>query len=302
MSRPEETSPPAEGTWTETIHSAISSTSGAVHRAVNSVAGYAQEARAEGTSTTGSTTTSAPTSTTTAGDSTATTSAPGPTTGATPTSTSKDTTASSSSKPAAPQPGQSASPTLTDLPSSTSAPRSDPSLSGPASGGIDSSQTKSKDPLSSLPPPQTSAPGSSTTRGDTPDKTDGSTSEQSQVNTGDSIGSTSDSESRLKGTHDSGPVSMSGQDTSHPGAGATPAGGAGTPLGDPSSGQAPKEGKQVGADPLNEPTSKSKEDAEDPGTGRQYVKTAGVAVEGGDFDASKPGAGVPKPFVYVLIC
>lgn len=73
---------------------------------------------------------------------------------------------------------------------------------------------------------------------------------------------------------------MSGADTSHPGAGATPAGAGGAPTGDPASGQKPPEDK------------KSKEDEEDEGTGQKYVKTSGVAAKGGDFDASKPGAGV----------
>ena len=281
MSRPEESSPPAEGTWTETIRSAINSTSGAVHRAVNAAAGHSQEAEAKGTSTTTSTTTPAP----------------APTASFTPTPTSKDTTTFSSSKPAAPQPGQSASPTLTDKPSSTSNPRSDTSPSGLATGGLDSSRTKSKDPSLDLPPPQTSAPGSSTTRSDATDATEGSASEKPQINEGDPIGSTSDSKARLKGTQDSGPVSMSSQETSHPGAGAKPA--AAAPVGDPP-GKAPKGGKQGESNPLNEPTPKSKEDAEDLGTGQQYVKTSGVAAEGGDFDASKPGAGVPKIFHFVF--
>lgn len=31
--------------------------------------------------------------------------------------------------------------------------------------------------------------------------------------------------------------------------------------------------------------------SKEPGTGTQYVKTSGMAAEGGDFDATKPGAG-----------
>ena len=31
--------------------------------------------------------------------------------------------------------------------------------------------------------------------------------------------------------------------------------------------------------------------SKEPGTGEQYVKSSGVAAEGGDFDATKPGAG-----------
>ena len=298
MSKPEKSSRPVEGAWTEKRHGTISSTIGTVHPAVNTVAGGVHEAGAEDTSTTGSTTTSAPTSTST--DST--NSAPVPTTGATPTPTSKDNTTSLASKPAAPQPGQSASHTLTGIPSSTSTARGNPSPSGPVPSGINSSQTKSEDPSSSLPPPQISGPGSPTTRGDEPHKTERSASGERQVNKGDSIGSTSDPKSRLKGTQDSGPVSMSGQETSHPGAGSTPVGGAGAHVSDPSSGQAPKSGKQGGSNPLNEPSHKSKEDAEDPGTGQQHVKSSGFAAQGGDFDASKPGAGVPKPFACVLIC
>lgn len=309
MSRPKETSPP-EGTWTETIHGAITSTSGAVYRVVNAVTGYPNEAGAEGPSTKNiidysATATSGATSsepiTTTKSDSTTTssfsptsTSTQKTTTGTTPTSSSTDTTMSTSSppQPAAPQQDHSGSPTLTDKPSHTSTTRSDPSPSGPAIGGPDSSQTESKDPSSSLPPPQTSSQNSSTTRGDAPDKTDGSASENRQVNKGDSVGNTSDPNSRLKAAQESGPVSMSGQETSHPGAGSTPAAGASAPVGDPSSGQAPKDDKEGGTNPLNEPSPKSKEDAEDPGTGQKYVKTSGVAAKGGDFDASKPGAGV----------
>jgi len=42
------------------------------------------------------------------------------------------------------------------------------------------------------------------------------------------------------------------------------------------SGDAPKEGE---------------DDAKEKGTGEQYVKTSGLAADGGDFDATKPGAG-----------
>ena len=31
--------------------------------------------------------------------------------------------------------------------------------------------------------------------------------------------------------------------------------------------------------------------SKEPGTGTQYVKSSGLAAEGGDFDATKPGAG-----------
>ena len=188
---------------------------------------------------------------------------------------------------------QTGTPTLTDSPSHTSNQHSDPSPnpSGPAQGGTDSSQLKSKDPSSSLPPPQSKGQGSATARGDAPQRTDESASNQRQVNQGNSIGSTSDSSSRLTGTQQSGPVSMSGEQTSHPGAGATPAAGAGAPVGDPSSGQAPKTGKQGAENPLAEPP-KSKEDEQDEGTGQKYVKSSGVAAKGGDFDAANPGAGV----------
>ncbi len=85
---------------------------------------------------------------------------------------------------------------------------------------------------------------------------------------------------------------MAGEQTSHPGAGATPAAAGSAPVGDPSSGQKDdKTDKQGSENPLKEPP-KSKEDEQDPGTGTQYVKTTGVAAEGGNFDAAKPGAGV----------
>jgi len=85
----------------------------------------------------------------------------------------------------------------------------------------------------------------------------------------------------------------SGPETSHPGSGSTPAGGA-APTGDPSSGQSskPEDKEQGGANPLKEPSEKSEEDKNDPGTGLQYVKSTGVLAEGGDFDAKNPGAGV----------
>lgn len=157
-------------------------------------------------------------------------------------------------------------------------------------GNTDSSQNQSKDPSSSLPPPQTSGPSSATARGDAPEKTtDESASSQRQVNKGDKKDSVAGAGAK------SGPVSMSGDETSHPGAGATPAAGAGAPVGDPSSGQADKGGeKQGGATPLKQPP-KSKEDEQDPGTGQKYVKTSGTVAQGGDFDASKPGAGVNHP-------
>ena len=185
---------------------------------------------------------------------------------------------------------------LTDSPSHTSTERSDPSPSpsGPAQGGTDASQSQSKQPSSSLPPPQTSGEGSATSRGDAPGSQNQSISNQRQVNKGESIGSTSDEKSRLKGTQQDGPVSMSGTQTSHPGAGATPAAGAAAPVGDPSSGQGGKTDKKGAENPLKEPP-KSEKDANDPGTGQQYVKSSGVAAEGGDFDAAKPGAGVWIP-------
>ena len=199
-------------------------------------------------------------------------------------------TSSASGVPPSSQPGQSASPTLTEKPSSTSTAQSDPNPSGPVTGGTDSSQSKSKNPSSSLPPPQSSEPSSATSRGDAPEKNgpDASASSQRQVNKGEEKDSTTGTGAK------SGPVSMSGQDTSHPGAGSTPAGGAGAPVGDPSSGQADKGEKQGGATPLKQPP-KSEEDEQDLGTGQKYVKTSGVAAQGGDFDASKPGAGVYSP-------
>jgi len=205
----------------------------------------------------------------------------------------EDTGHTSSSKVAPPKPGQTASPTLTDTPSHTSNSRSDPS---------------------SLPPPQSKTPGSATSRGDAPETGSSSASDQRQVNKGNSIGNTSDAKARLSGTTSSGPVSMSGTETSHPGANGTPA--AGAPVGDPSSGQASKTEKQGSATPLDEPKKskedkkevkkedkkdegttlpepkKSKEDEEDEGTGQKYVKSSGVVAEGGDFDASNPGAGM----------
>ena len=183
----------------------------------------------------------------------------------------------------------SASPTLTDAPSHMSNARSDPN---PIHGGTDQTQTKSQDPSSKLPPPQTSAQGSAATRGDAPETNTGSASDQRQVSKGDAPGRMDDTSSRLSGTQQGGPVSMSGTQTSHPGSQGAPT--AGAPLGDPSSGQAPKMDKQGAEDPLKEPP-KSKEDHEDEGTGQKYVKTSGVAAKGGDFDASKPGAGV---FLY----
>jgi hypothetical protein len=297
MSRPEETSPP-EGTWTERIHSKISSTSGAVRRAVSTVAGHTSEAGAEGANATSNTkdyseTTTSGSSTT--GKPTTTASSHHTATGAAPTLSSSDTVTGSTSPPShpsAPPAEQSSSPTLTETPSKTSTEEIDPSPSGQATDSLDSSQLKSKDPSSSLPSSQTSSQSSTTACGDAPDKTDATASENRQVNKGDSTGSTSDSILRLKSTQDSGPVSMSGKQTSHPATGTTRAAGAGAPVGDPSSGQAPKGDKQGGSNHLNEPSPKSKEDAEDSGTGQKYVKSSGVVAEGGDFNASKPGAGV----------
>jgi hypothetical protein len=230
--RPQETSTAGEETWTDSIHHVISSTSGAIHRAVDAVVEFA-EGNSENPE------------------------------HDQPTSTTKQT-----SKPSDPEPGQSASPTLTDKPSHTDTYKSDPSES--------SGKTKE----GGLPPPQSKGPESATSRGDAPQKGDDSASNQRQVNKGSGVGSTDDPKSRLKGTQDSGPVSMSGADTSHPGAGATPAAAGGAPVGDPASGQKPPEDK------------KSKEDEEDEGTGQKVVKASGVAAKGGDFDAAKPGAGV----------
>lgn len=286
-----ETSAPPEGSWAQTIHESVTAASGAIHRAVNAVAGYPPEAGKDmtddledtrGTKTLG--VHGVPPSTTS--------SAADPSSGTTPTpsTTKKD---DSTSKPADAQPGQTASPTLTDGPSHISTERSDPAPSGPATGGSDSTQDKSNDPSSKLPPPQTSGPKSSTERGDAPNTDeDSSASGQRQVNKGESVGKTDEASSKFKGTQESGPVSMSGQETSHPGSGSTPAGGA-APTGDPSSGQSskPEDKGQGGANPLKQPE-KSEEDKKDPGTGQQYVKSSGVAAEGGDFDAKNPGAGV----------
>lgn len=351
-----------EETWTDTIHGAITSTSAAVHRAVDTIAHTVEEYSSDNKGTTGSTTrasasthpftggsttdsygsgsvSTGPTFGTTNVDTgtpashvtglpTSTLSAPKPApvdrdykgetttgmnvhtgtgfsgtgastkTGSTPgfgSSQGPQTTASSTSNQfsSTSRAGESSSPTLTDIPSHTSTDRSDPSPnpSGPAQGGPDASQTQSKHPSSSLPPPQTSGGQSATSRGDAPENQSKSMSDQRQVNKGESIGSTDDESSRLKGTQQGGAVSMSGTETSHPGAGATPAAGAGAAVGDPSSGQGGKTDKQGTENPLKEPP-KSEEDAEDAGTGQKYVKSSGVAAQGGDFDAAKPGAGV----------
>jgi hypothetical protein len=312
-----------EETWTDTIHNAINTTSEAVHRAVDAITGATSPGSSEtptdhpfvhqGTTSSGTTGSSAESFTpkpahgeTTTGmnvgdgtsfgvgktefsnehPNTSSTASAGKTEYSNqPTDTSgSSTTGSSADK-------SSGSPTLTEAPSSTSLDRSDPNPSGPAQGGTDSSQKQPDNPSSSLPPPQTSGPGSATARGDAPKATNKSESSQRQVNKGEGIGSTEDEKSRLSGTTQGGAVSMSGTDTSHPGAGATPAAGAPAPVGDPSSGQGGKTDKQGGESPLKEPP-KSEEDAKDPGTGQQYVKSSGVAAEGGDFDAAKPGAAV----------
>ena len=352
-----------EETWTDTIHGAITSTSAAVHRAVDTIAHTVEEYSSDNKGTTSSTTT-APASThpftggsttnsnesssvstgptfgtttvdsgtpashvtglpastlsapkpapvdrdykgetttgmnvhtgtgfSSTGSSTDTRSSPGFGSSQSPQATANSTSSNQSSSTS--KAGEFSTPTLTDTPSHTSTDRSDPSPnpSGPAQGGPDVSQTKSKHPSSSLPPPQTSGGQSATSRGDAPENQSESMSDQRQVNKGESIGSTDDESSRLKGTQQGGAVSMSGTDTSHPGAGATPAAGGGAAVGDPSSGQGGKTGKQGAENPLKEPP-KSEEDAKDSGTGQKYVKSSGVAAEGGDFDAAKPGAGV----------
>jgi hypothetical protein len=231
----QETSTSGEATWTDSIHHVISSTSGAIHRAVDAVTD-----RADGKSENPE--------------------------HDQPTSTTKQT-----SKPSDPEPGQAASPTLTDKPSHKDTNRSDPSES--------SGKTKEGE----LPPPQSKGPDSATSRGDAPEKGDDSASSQRQVNKGSGAGSTDESKSRLKGTQDSGPVSMSGADTSHPGAGSTPAAAGGAPTKDPALGQKLPENKK--------PKSKEEEEEEET-AGQKYVKASGVAAKGGDFDASKPGAGV----------
>jgi hypothetical protein len=225
-----------------------------------------------------------------------------------PQGTSTSSTGDVSSNPPAPQPGQTPTPTMTDAPSHTSTTRSDPGQtsndsdpSGPVTGGADATQTESKDPSSKLPPPQTKGQGSATSRGDAPETNTDSASNQRQVNKGNDVGNPSDASAKFSGTQQSGPVSMSGAETSHPGSQGAPAGGLGAPTGDPSSGQAPKSENQGGANPLNAPTKKSKEDEQDEGTGQKYVKSSGVAAQGGDFDASKPGAGVIYLCMWLML-
>ncbi|KAK5145545.1 hypothetical protein LTR04_001276, partial [Oleoguttula sp. CCFEE 6159] len=71
---------------------------------------------------------------------------------------------------------------------------------------------------------------------------------------------------------------------------------------DPRSGQKPFQKEQGGDRPMEEPSSEQteairskKEAAEDAaegkGTGEQYVRSSGLAADGGDFDAAAPGAG-----------
>lgn len=52
-------------------------------------------------------------------------------------------------------------------------------------------------------------------------------------------------------------------------------------------GSASKESSGSGGDDEDGPGAKSKGE----GTGEQYVKSSGLAADGGDFDATKPGAG-----------
>lgn len=308
-----------EETWTDTIHNAINTTSEAVHRAVDAIANAtATESSASenshpldhpgGSTTTGSGDAAFLPKETQAETTTGMNVGSGASFGigktefsnqhqsATPASTGKTEYSGKtefSNHPSTTQSGtqEFGSPTLSDAPDRISDDRSDPNPSGPAQGGTDSSQFQSEHPSTSLPPPQSSGPGSATSRGDAPESQNDSMSSERQVNKGESIGSTQDEKSRLKGTTDSGPVSMSGTETSHPGSGATPAGGGGAPVGDPSSGQGGMMGTGGMQSSLKEPP-KSEEDAKDPGTGQQYVKSTGVAAEGGDFDAAKPGAGV----------
>ena len=60
--------------------------------------------------------------------------------------------------------------------------------------------------------------------------------------------------------------------------------------------QAEKTDKQGGVNPPDEPKKSKEEEQEEEegnkGTGQQYVKSSGTVSEGGDFDASNPGAGV----------
>ncbi|TKA68345.1 hypothetical protein B0A49_04851 [Cryomyces minteri] len=71
---------------------------------------------------------------------------------------------------------------------------------------------------------------------------------------------------------------------------------------DPRSGQKPFQKEQGGDRPMEEPSSeqteaiRSKKDAaedaaEGKGTGEQYVRSSGLAADGGDFDVAAPGAG-----------
>jgi len=241
--KPQQTSTSGEGTWTDTIHQAISSTTGVIQRAVDAVAGY-----------------TVPKPEDSGRDSPH------------PTATTEQT---SSADPPDSQPGetaQAATPTLTDKPTCIST----------ADGSSPSGRQKTKDGGFST--SQSVEPESATGRNDAPDEEDKGTYSQRRVNKGSEVGSTEDSSLRLKASQESGPVSMLGEKTSHPGAGATPA----------ATGGAPHRGQGQGSsNHLNDPSPKSKEDAEDEGTGQKYVKSTGVAAKGGDFDASKAGAGVP---------
>lgn len=277
MSRSEESSPRA-GSWTETIHSGISWTSGAVHRAVSAVAGHHDTVADTESTTTG----------TTSHHSTDTMTAQEPTTGAAPrTKTSKEITTSPIPTPSASQQGaQTVLPTLTDTSVTRSGPRRDPSSSGPPTGSPDFSQAKSKDHPSWHPPPQASVSGSSITGGDASDNTNRGPQGNHQNVQG---GSASDSKSQLSRTQDSGSDAGSRQDTFLPGALVSAQG---SPEGESSSGQEFKRDKQDEMDSHNENTPKSQEDAEISGVGQKYIKSSGVAAKGGDFDAAKSGAGV----------
>lgn len=195
-------------------------------------------------------------------------------------STSRDIS-SSSSQPPPPKLHDSASSTLTDEPSHISPQQSDPSPSDPAAGGVSSSQVLSKNPSTKLPSARETSGTSSNEHGDAPPNDPKSS--QRQINMGKSVPSTSDSISQSTGTQASDPVSTSGERTS-PGVNPRPAGSADKPAGRRSA----EDDKRSAANPKEEPPKSE----EDPGTGHKYVWSSGVAAEGGDFDAAKPGAGV----------
>lgn len=308
MSKPEEPSP--EGSWTEAVHHAISSTSEAIHRVVHAVARHPNDTGASDTTSTPGPSTKeknlTPPPEAASGSTNRTSTHPidvasipnvtskDVTTGSSaPTSTTKDTNLSASpSTSSAPEPGQTASPTLTDKPSHISTAQNDPSHSDPKASGHDNTQPQSKD-KSADPTPQTKHEGRPIIHGAELEEDDAKTPDQAQANKKDSVRRASEASPRLKGSGDSCPTSMANQQTSHPEAKTRAASDTDVSAGGPPFEQVPKEDKQSGKDPLNKPP-KPKEDSEDSGTGQKYVRSTGVAAEGGDFDASKPGAGV-KP-------